>query len=192
MIPFLPRPVRTVRRCLVRLLVLAALVVVGVGVLTGRIEHVAGVDLRDLSAGALWDRVTGAEDGDRGGDARDGDRRAGDPAGCRRTDGVVRIGLSSTRYPEVRAHWEAAIARGRPRTLTVRRRGAADRRRRLLRGIPTRPGFDRDEYPMAAARATVDADVAYVDSAQNRGAGSVQGAKLRRWCSGQRFRIVWY
>ncbi|WP_210496019.1 NucA/NucB deoxyribonuclease domain-containing protein [Patulibacter sp. SYSU D01012] len=180
---------RTARRCLVRLLVLAALVVVGGGVLTGRIDHLAGVDVRDLHAGALWDRLTGTDDGaDERGDAR----RAGDPAGCLRTPGVVRIGLSSTRYPEVRAHWEAAIARGRPRVLTVRRRGAAARRRALLRAVPTRPGYDRDEYPMAAARAAVDADVAYVDSAQNRGAGAVQGAKLRRWCSGQRFRVVWY
>ncbi|CAB4897010.1 unannotated protein [freshwater metagenome] len=62
----------------------------------------------------------------------------------------------------------------------------------LLAGMPTRPGMDRDEYPMAMARTSVKADVAYVDSGQNRGAGSVQGIKLRRYCSGQRFKIVWY
>ncbi|MGX6446646.1 hypothetical protein ACVU7I_01040, partial [Patulibacter sp. S7RM1-6] len=70
--------------------------------------------------------------------------------------------------------------------------GASRRRDRRLRGVPTRAGYDRDEYPPAMARRTVDADVAYVASAQNRGAGSVQGSKLRRWCSGQRFRVVWY
>ncbi|MGX6447697.1 hypothetical protein ACVU7I_06475, partial [Patulibacter sp. S7RM1-6] len=123
MIPFLPRPVRAVRRCLVRLVVLAVLVVVAGGVLTGRIEHLGGLDLRDLSADALWDRITGDADGGRG-----DDRRAGDPAGCRRTDRVVRVGLSSTTYPQVRAHWDAAIARGRPRTLTIRRAGASRRR----------------------------------------------------------------
>lgn len=117
---------------------------------------------------------------------------AADPAGCRVVDRVVDVGLSSTRYPAVRAHWDRAIADGRPRVLTLRRADAARRRARLLTGMPTRPGHDRDEYPPAAARATVDADVAYVDSAQNRGAGSVQGAKLRRYCSGQRFRFVWY
>jgi hypothetical protein len=42
------------------------------------------------------------------------------------------------------------------------------------------------------ARATVKADVALVDSSQNCGAGSVQGIKLRRYCSGQLFEIVWY
>ncbi|WP_051471973.1 NucA/NucB deoxyribonuclease domain-containing protein [Patulibacter minatonensis] len=119
-------------------------------------------------------------------------RTAEDPEGCRRTSGVVDLGISGTRYPEVRAHWERAVRAGRPRILTINRAGAADRRRILLRGIPTRPGDDRDEYPPAMARTTPDADVAYVDSAQNRGAGSVQGIKLRKWCSGQRFRVVWY
>lgn len=115
-----------------------------------------------------------------------------DPATCRRVARTVDVGLSRTRYPEVRRHWERAIARGWPRTLTVHRRGAAGRRTRLLRGIATAPGQDRDEYPMAMARTGVAADVALVDSGQNRGAGAVQGVKLRRWCSGQRFRIVWY
>lgn len=119
-------------------------------------------------------------------------RTTADPEGCRRVDRVVDVGLSSTRYPAVRAHWDRAIAAGRPRVLVLRRSGASRRRSRLLAGMPTRPGRDRDEYPPAAARATVDADVAYVDATQNRGAGSVQGIKLRRYCSGQRFRFVWY
>jgi hypothetical protein len=42
------------------------------------------------------------------------------------------------------------------------------------------------------ARKTVKADVALVDSSQNRGAGSTQGTKLRRYCSTQRLKIVWY
>jgi hypothetical protein len=189
------RPVRTARRCAGRLVLLAVLVVAGATLLGGRLGP---LDVGGLTTGALADRaldagrdVVGAEDRDA---ARDGDGRgtSADPEGCRRVDRVVPVGLSSTRYPEVRAHWEAAIARGRPRTLTVHRAGAASRRSRLLRGIPTRPGYDRDEYPMAMARTSVAADVAYVDSAQNRGAGSVQGAKLRRYCSGQRFRVVWY
>jgi hypothetical protein len=107
-------------------------------------------------------------------------------------DRVVDVGLSRTRYPAVRAHWERAIADGWPRILTLRRADAPRRRARLLAGVPTRPGDDRDEYPPAAARVTVRADVAYVDARQNRGAGSVQGIKLRRYCSGQRFRFVWY
>jgi hypothetical protein len=104
----------------------------------------------------------------------------------------VRVGLSRTKYPAVRAHWERAIAKGWPRTLKIHREGAERRRSRLLAGMPTRPGKDRDEYPPASARTTVKADVEYVDSSQNRGAGSVQGTKLRRYCSGQRFTFVWY
>jgi hypothetical protein len=184
------RPVRTARRCAGRLALLAVLVVAGATLLGGRLGP---LDVGGLTTGALADRALDAGRGVVGADDDGGrDGTSADPEGCRRVDRVVRIGLSSTRYPEVRSHWEAAISRGRPRVLTVHREGAASRRTRLLRGIPTKPGHDRDEYPMAMARTSVSADVAYVDAAQNRGAGSVQGVKLRRWCSGQRFRIVWY
>lgn len=116
----------------------------------------------------------------------------GEPANCTVSGRVARIGLSKTKYPRVRTHWERAIRQGWPRVLTVNRVGAKERRSALLRGVPTKPGFDRDEYPMAMARDTVGANVELVPSSQNRGAGSVQGIKLRRYCSGQRFEIVWY
>ena len=64
----------------------------------------------------------------------------------------MRVGLSKTKYPAVRAHWERAIAKGWPRTLTVHRKGAERRRSRLLAGTATRPGKDRDEYPPAFTR----------------------------------------
>lgn len=115
-----------------------------------------------------------------------------DPKNCTIIKRTVRVGLSKTKYPEVRAHWEQAIREGWPRLLKIHRKGASTRRAKLLAGIPTRPGRDRDEYPMAMARTSIKADVAYVDSSQNRGAGSVQGVKLRRYCSGQRFTITWY
>lgn len=117
---------------------------------------------------------------------------AADPKGCRVVKNIVDVGLSKTKYPKVRGHWELAIKRGWPRVLTIHRKGAEQRRNKLLKGIPTAPGKDRDEYPPAAARTTVKADVQLVDSGQNRGAGQVQGVKLRRYCSGQRFRFVWY
>ena len=46
----------------------------------------------------------------------------------------------------------AAFASGRPRILVVNRPHADDRRDRLLEDVPTRPGFDRDEYPLAVGR----------------------------------------
>jgi hypothetical protein len=119
-------------------------------------------------------------------------RRPGDPGSCEIVTGVVGVALSKTKYSAVRKHWDRAIRKGYPRILKINRAGADMRRSRLLAKFPTRPGKSRDDYPMAMARTTVKADVAYVDPGQNRGASSVQGTKLRRYCSGQRFKIVWY
>ncbi|HST42228.1 MAG TPA: NucA/NucB deoxyribonuclease domain-containing protein [Conexibacter sp.] len=111
---------------------------------------------------------------------------------CQRTARVVEVGISATRYPRVLAHIDAAVRAGWPRVLRIRRDGAAARRDRALRGIPTRPGYDRDEWPMAMARADWRAHVAYVPSGENRGAGASVGLKLRRWCDGTRFTVVGY
>jgi len=58
---------------------------------------------------------------------------------------------------EVRQHqgaMDAAIARGWPRVMVLNRKGAEQRRQRLLAPaiFPTRAGFDRDEYPAAVGR----------------------------------------
>jgi hypothetical protein len=96
----------------------------------------------------------------------------------------------------------ATLRRGWPLRLVVNRPGADERRDRLLEDIPTRPGFDRDEYPPAVGRgrgAGLErghnptgwrADVRYVPSAENRSHGSSLGAKLRAFCNGTRFRYV--
>ncbi len=123
------------------------------------------------------------------------------PDTCIRSRRIVDVGLSSTKYAAVVDHMRDAIAAGHPAVLTINRVGADDRRDALLAGIPTRPGRDRDEYPPALARgrspidtgvADTDADVRLVPSDQNRGAGSVLGIKLRRYCDGVRFQIVAY
>jgi hypothetical protein len=115
--------------------------------------------------------------------------RAGD---CVRTDAIVDIGISRTRYPAVLAHMRRAVRRGWPRVLTLHRRGAERRRARALAGIAVRDGFDRDEWPMAVGRRSWRTDVEYVPSEQNRGAGARIGVKLRRYCDGVRFRVVGY
>ena len=90
--------------------------------------------------------------------------------------------------------------------MVLNRPGADARRDRLLEGVATRPGFDRDEYPAAVGRGRANgrsrglvrgtdprgwkADVAYVESGENRSHGSSLGAKLRRFCDGTRFRYV--
>jgi hypothetical protein len=123
---------------------------------------------------------------------------------CIRPRGVQPISFSATRYPRIRAHALAAQARGWPRTLVLNRQGADARRGRLLQNVPTRDGFDRDEYPPALGRGRGAgltagagprgwrADVRYVPSAENRSHGARLGIKLRRFCDGTRFRYVFY
>jgi hypothetical protein len=86
--------------------------------------------------------------------------------------------------------------------LVVNRPDADARRDRLLEDVPTRDGFDRDEYPPAVGRGKGTglergckprgwkADVRYVESSENRSHGASLGAKLRDFCSGTRFRYV--
>lgn len=111
---------------------------------------------------------------------------------CATSRAVVTVAISKTRYPAVLAHIRQAIRAGWPRVLTVHRAGAERRRARALAGIPTKPGMDRDEWPMAFARRSWRTHVAYVPSDQNRGAGSSISLKLRRCCDGTRFRVIGY
>jgi hypothetical protein len=126
------------------------------------------------------------------------------PRGCIKPSAVQNISFSKTKYPNIRAHFLRALRRGWPRTLLVNRKGAGERRDRLLADIPTKPGFDRDEYPPAVGRGAGPglmrglnpvgwiANVEYVPSAENRSHGSSLGTKLRRFCDGTRFRYVFY
>jgi hypothetical protein len=131
-------------------------------------------------------------------------RPAPRPTSCSKPKGVVSIGFSATKYPNIRRHALDAIAHGWPRTLVLNRGGADARRDRLLRDVPTRHGYDRDEYPPAVGRGRGKAlargvsprgwkaDVRYVPSHENRSHGSTMGIKLRRFCDGTRFRYVFY
>jgi hypothetical protein len=127
-----------------------------------------------------------------GGTAPTGQPSGPSSSDCTKPTSVVTVGISETKYPAVLAHMRRAIRAGWPRVLTIHREGAAARRERALAGIPTREGYDRDEWPMAFARRSWRTDVAYVPSDQNRGAGARVGIKLRRYCDGTRFRIVGY
>jgi hypothetical protein len=115
---------------------------------------------------------------------------------------VQRLVFSVRKYPHIRAHYRTAVRKGWPRVTVLNRPGADARRDRLLEDYPTRPGFDRDEYPAAVGRGKGKglergsnprgwkADVQYVPSSENRSHGSSLGAKLRRFCDGTRFRYV--
>ena len=87
--------------------------------------------------------------------------------------------------------------------MVLNRPRADSRRDRLLDDIPTKAGFDRDEYPAAVGRGRANgdkrglvrginpigwmADVRYVQSSENRSHGASLGAKLRGLCNGVRF-----
>ena len=114
--------------------------------------------------------------------------------------------FSAAKYPNIKAHVDPAVAKGWPRVMVLNRTGVDQRRDRLLEDIPTKAGFDRDEYPAAVGRGRGNgkqrglvrginpigwmADVMYVRSSENRWHGSSLGAKLRRCCNGTRFRYV--
>jgi len=125
---------------------------------------------------------------------------------CTRPRAVQRIVFRRADYPNIRRHYIGALRRGWPKVMVLNRPGADARRDRLLEGVPTRDGFDRDEYPAAVGRGRPNgrsrglvrgrdprgwkADVAYVRSGENRSHGSSLGNKLRRFCNGTRFRYV--
>lgn len=125
---------------------------------------------------------------------------------CTRPKTVQRLVFSKAKYPNIRAHYDRAVAKGWPRIMVVNRKGTDERRDRLLADIPTKSGFDRDEYPAAVGRGKANgiarglirginpigwlADVEYVPSGENRSHGSSLGAKLRLLCNGARFRYA--
>lgn len=103
---------------------------------------------------------------------------------------AVVVDLDNTRHATLIAHERAALTHGQPRVLHIDRVDAAAHRAASLTGIPTRKGFDRDEYPPAmAAEGGKGADVAYVASAENRSGGSVMSHQLAPFCEGQSFVI---
>ena len=81
-----------------------------------------------------------------------GNHVSSEPEECTKPRGVQRIVFSKSEYPNIRRHFRGALRRGWPRGLIVNRPGADERRDRLLEGIPTREGYDRDEYPPAVGR----------------------------------------
>jgi len=139
-----------------------------------------------------------------------GGSQDGDPAppaaSCTRPRRVQRIVFRRARYPNIRRHYIGALRRGWPKVMVLNRPGADERRDRLLQGVPTRDGFDRDEYPAAVGRGRPNgksralvrgrnprgwkADIAYVKSAENRSHGSTLGHELRPYCDGTRFRYA--
>jgi hypothetical protein len=97
------------------------------------------------------------------------------------------LNFATEKYPETAAHIQAAIAKGESAVCTIDREGADDNRSEALKSIPTKDGYDRDEWPMAMCEeGGVGADVAYVESSDNRGSGSWVGNQLEDYPNGTR------
>ena len=143
---------------------------------------------------------------------RDGDGKvceslpagSGGGAACTKPRGTVTVSLSRARYPEATLHFEVAWSQGTTRRYTIAR-GRSDRNRDAWEPyVPAGVDADgdgkdddRDEVPMAftregsrtAANGRSASNIAYIDAADNRGAGSSIGGRLRRYCNGTHFRI---
>ncbi|MBJ8024762.1 sporulation protein [Bacillus cereus] len=101
------------------------------------------------------------------------------------------IEFPSSKYPETGAHIKEAIEKGKTDICTIDRKGAGDRRKQSLAGVPTKKGYDRDEYPMAMCKeGGSGADIKYIKPADNRGAGSFIGNKVDHLPDGAQVKIV--
>ncbi|KAA6452010.1 NucA/NucB deoxyribonuclease domain-containing protein [Bacillus swezeyi] len=109
--------------------------------------------------------------------------------GAARYDDVLYFPKS--RYPETGAHISDAIKAGHSDVCTIEREGADKRRQESLKGIPTKPGYDRDEWPMAMCEeGGKGASVRYVASTDNRGAGSWVGSRLSGYADGTKVLFI--
>ena len=94
------------------------------------------------------------------------------------------ITFSSSRYPNISNHIRVAQVRGFPRVLRIDRTLASLHRSQALRGFPTRPGFDRDEYPPAMfTEGGTGADVQYVIASENRSSGAWMMSQLSMYAN---------
>lgn len=97
----------------------------------------------------------------------------------------------SDRYPETALHILGAIEQGHSDVCTIDRDGADANRSESLKGIDTREGYDRDEWPMAMCEeGGKGASVAYISASDNRGAGSWVGNELSQYENGTKVLFI--
>lgn len=102
-----------------------------------------------------------------------------------KTSKNVTITFPSDKYPEVADHIRDAIRKGKPNTCTIDRNGAKQNRAESLKNVPTKKGYDRDEFPMAMCEEGGEgADIRYIKPKENRGAGSWFSNKVEKYPNG--------
>ncbi|OKP97499.1 NucA/NucB deoxyribonuclease domain-containing protein [Paenibacillus sp. P46E] len=104
---------------------------------------------------------------------------------------VVQLVFPSDRYPETARHIQDAIRSGESSICTIDRQEAEENRKESLKGIPTKKGYDRDEWPMAMCEeGGSGADIEYITPKDNRGAGSWVGNQLDELPDGTRVEFM--
>ena len=98
--------------------------------------------------------------------------------------------VDSQKYPQIAEHIKRAQKMGSPEFVTLERGEAADRRKASLANIKVRNIYDRDEWPMAVFKEGGEgANVVYIESRDNRGAGSSIGWQMRKLPNGAKVRV---
>ena len=98
--------------------------------------------------------------------------------------------LKRSGYPATFGHISDAIDLGHAKVVTIQRGTAKANRKTSLKNIKTKPGYDRDEWPMAMFKEGGDgASVRYIDPSDNRGAGSSIGNVLSELPDGTRIKV---
>jgi RHS repeat-associated protein len=99
--------------------------------------------------------------------------------------------ISKKEYPETAKHIADAIKKNKTDIVEIARDGAKKNRKESLKGIPTKIGFDRDEWPMAMFKeGGSGASIRYINPSDNRGAGSSIGSALSDLPNGTVIKIV--
>ena len=102
-----------------------------------------------------------------------------------------RVVVDSKKHPESAKHIKDAQNSGKPKVLTIQRKGKSKRRRSALKGIRTKKGSDRDEYPPAMFKeGGTGSSVRHINPSDNRGSGSCIGQQCRGMKDGQKVEIV--
>nr|WP_260859246.1 NucA/NucB deoxyribonuclease domain-containing protein [Bacillus pumilus] len=97
----------------------------------------------------------------------------------------VKLEFPADKYPETARHIKNAIKKGASAVCTIDREGADENREESLKNIPTKRGYDRDEFPMAMCEeGGAGADIEYISPADNRGAGSWVSHQLSEYEDG--------
>lgn len=97
----------------------------------------------------------------------------------------VKLKFPAEKYPETARHIKNAIKKGASPVCTIDREGADENREKSLKNIPTKRGYDRDEYPMAMCEeGGAGADIEYISPSDNRGAGSWVSHQLNEYEDG--------